>query len=568
MSYTPKEKPQIAICMATYNPPTDLFKKQIKSIINQDYTNWICIINDDCSNRKCFKEIKEITSKDSRFLVYRNISNVGFYYNFEQCLQKVPENIEFIAFADQDDLWYEDKLSTCLSNFDEETTLVYSDMRIVDIDDEKVISNTYWINRDNNYDKLDLLLFANTITGAASLFRRNLLEIILPFPERVGDTYHDWWVACVALCMGKIKYVDKPLYDYHQHRKNVLGHFTQKQSGLLSSITSNGLQSYVWEKYNMFLNDFVRIVLISNSLKNRCLDITPEKKKILNEISNYENSTSKLFFRAIKSKFRRKNITLDAESRLWQSRVVSNMYKNSIKLKRNRNTKIAGILTSSEDDVNDRIVSITKKIAPLNLEIVSDQDSRINIIIPTIDFTYFFGGYIAKFNLAKHLSKQGNDVRLIIVDWCDFNPVHWKEEIKKYHGLEDFFDIVEVEYAFDRTKPIQISKQDVFVATTWWTAHIANDVIRSTDSSRFVYLIQEFEPFTFSHGTYYALSQETYDFPHYAIFSTQFLSDFFKEKKIGVYKKSLEEGDENSVYFKNPILEFDLKEDEFFVFIK
>jgi len=65
---------------------------------------------------------------------------------------------------------------------------------------------------------------ANTVTGAASLFRRELLDLVLPFPEPVGDPFHDQWIASVALATGRIAYVDRPLYDYVQHGGAARGH--------------------------------------------------------------------------------------------------------------------------------------------------------------------------------------------------------------------------------------------------------------------------------------------------------------------------------------------------------
>ena len=61
---------------------------------------------------------------------------------------------------------------------------------------------------------------------------------------------------------------------------------------------------------------------------------------------------------------------------------------------------------------------------------------------------------------------------------------------------------------------IPVSPRDEFIATTWWTAHIAADALRHVDAERFVYLIQEYEPFTFAMGTFAALAAESYTLPH------------------------------------------------------
>jgi glycosyltransferase involved in cell wall biosynthesis len=216
-------QPKLAICMATYNPSMELFKIQIQSIIDQSFTNWICIVNDDHSRVDIYDQMCAVISQDPRFFTFRNDDRLGHYYNFESALQKVPRGVDFIAFSDQDDEWYPDKLARCLSEFkSDEDKLVYCDMDVLTSDGEK-ISDTYWFNRANNYTSLQTLLYANTVTGAASVFRSSLLDDILPFPEKIGDVYHDHWVACVAFSQGRILYIDQPLYAYKQHGANAYG---------------------------------------------------------------------------------------------------------------------------------------------------------------------------------------------------------------------------------------------------------------------------------------------------------------------------------------------------------
>ena len=68
------------------------------------------------------------------------------------------------------------------------------------------------------------LLMANSITGAASLFRRRLLDYALPFPPRQFSHFHDHWIGLTARVLGEVAFVDRPLYDYVQHGGAVLGH--------------------------------------------------------------------------------------------------------------------------------------------------------------------------------------------------------------------------------------------------------------------------------------------------------------------------------------------------------
>ena len=82
--------------------------------------------------------------------------------------------------------------------------LAYSDMRIVTAKGE-VISDTYWSRRRNNHTNFASLLIANTVTGAAaSMFRRDVLDYALPFPQEVDEQRHDHWIAIVAMALGDI----------------------------------------------------------------------------------------------------------------------------------------------------------------------------------------------------------------------------------------------------------------------------------------------------------------------------------------------------------------------------
>ena len=79
-------------------------------------------------------------------------------------------------------------------------------------------------------------------------------------------------------------------------------------------------------------------------------------------------------------------------------------------------------------------------------------------------------------------------------------------------------------------RPFSINPGDTIVATTWWTAHIVHQLMPNLSAERFLYFIQEYEPFTFPMGSYYALAHESYSFPHVALFSSPTLREYFRIK--------------------------------------
>lgn len=226
--------PLVAISMATYNPPISLFKRQVDSIRAQTHERWVCVISDDRSEPERLAAMLEVVADDPRFVVSPSPARLGFYGNFERALTMAPRASEYVTFADQDDWWSPEKLEALIDAMRPGTQLVYSDMRIV-LEDGELISETFWNHRRNNYRNLGSLLMANTVTGAASLFRAEVLDYALPFPPRHAEMYHDHWIALVALALGDIGYIDRPLYDYVQHGRAVLGHANANASAARTS---------------------------------------------------------------------------------------------------------------------------------------------------------------------------------------------------------------------------------------------------------------------------------------------------------------------------------------------
>jgi hypothetical protein len=102
---------------------------------------------------------------------------------------------------------------------------VFSDQRLVDAAG-RVLRDTLWRGRRNNHTDIASMLVANSVTGAATLFRREVAELAQPFPDTPGLPFHDHWIALVALAAGDVAYVDRPLYDYVQHRGAFFGAVT------------------------------------------------------------------------------------------------------------------------------------------------------------------------------------------------------------------------------------------------------------------------------------------------------------------------------------------------------
>ena len=281
----------IAVCLATYEPDMELFSVQLDSLRAQTDERWICVVSDDGTGNDRFEQMTALIGEDPRFTVSRADRRVGPYLNFQRALQMAPREADLMAPCDQDDRWFPDKLATLREALGT-SQLVYSDYRLVTAEGD-VIRDTYWQGRSNEYRNLASVLVANTIAGASMLFRREVADLALPFPNAPGAWYHDHWLALVALASGDVSYVDRPLYDYVQHAAAVSGHLaTRKTSAAVTG--SRGLRS-------AYFGGYLPRAVQAETLLVRCAStLTKRKRRALDWFVAAERSPAACLWLALR----------------------------------------------------------------------------------------------------------------------------------------------------------------------------------------------------------------------------------------------------------------------------
>jgi hypothetical protein len=148
--------------------------------------------------------------------------------NFEVALRALPDDCRFICFCDQDDEWEEGKLRRLRQSLEEggSAALVHSDLTAID-QGGALLHRSVWLAEGRRIAEpttyLDRFL-RNQVTGCTVMMRRELVELMLPFPEGLGDAaLHDQWGALLADASGPILAIDEPLVRYRQHGRNAIG---------------------------------------------------------------------------------------------------------------------------------------------------------------------------------------------------------------------------------------------------------------------------------------------------------------------------------------------------------
>jgi glycosyltransferase involved in cell wall biosynthesis len=556
--------PEVAICMATYEPPLALFRAQIESIRAQTHRDWLCVISDDGSSPAGRATIRDVVGEDPRFVVTRAPRRLGFYRNFERALALAPEGARYVALADQDDRWHPDKLATLVAEIGD-ARLAYSDARVIRPGGE-LVAETYWTQRTHNHDDMDALLITNSVTGAASLFPRALLDDALPFPADQFEHFHDHWLAVCALATGRIHYVARPLYDYVQHGEAFVGHErANRMPGLVERIPNlfrdPRERARVWRMH--YFGDACRLMQFTAMLELRCGDrLRPGARRALQRFERADRSRAPLGRLAVlgaRELIGLRKETLGGEWLFLHAFAWRHLIGANARDVPQRVARLDAVPPAARDptpaartEAAAAVRALEDKIAPLRIAVRAGAPRRVNLLVPTIDLAHFFGGYIGKFNLARRLAERGARVRVVTVDPTGPLPPGWRRELHGYDGLAGVLDRVEL--AFGReADAVEASPEDAWIATTWWTAHVAHAAARATGRERFLYLIQEHETFTFPMGSLAALADGSYALPHAAVYSTELLRGYHREHGIGVFADSAAAGDARSTSFANAI---------------
>ena len=223
------ELPAVTVVLCTYNGEKYI-DQQLHSIRNQTYKNLLILISDDASSDRTWERLKIHAAADPRILLHQNLKNQGYNQNFSQSCERVTTPL--LAFADQDDLWHEEKIERLVRALEKNSPLVYCDSRSFTGNSPQTTTPKSLYQRFEGNNIVRLCLF-NTVNGHAILARTDFIKKILPFPSQL---FYDWYIAGRAALEGGVQYLPTLLVYQRMHTSNasVFGEKTgQKKTKLL-----------------------------------------------------------------------------------------------------------------------------------------------------------------------------------------------------------------------------------------------------------------------------------------------------------------------------------------------
>lgn len=214
---------KIAVILASYNGE-NYIREQVESILNQSSVSIDLIISDDGSSDSTLKILNEFS--DSRVKILRfNGRHGSAAKNFLSTIIRIDySQYDFVAFSDQDDLWYQNKLIHGIECIKENLADAYS---------SNVMAfwpsgNIKLLNKAQPQKKYDYL-FESAGPGCTYIMSRKIIDDIKLFlkeRENILDKIwlHDWFIYAYARAFGFKWHIDeRPTMYYRQHDNNQVG---------------------------------------------------------------------------------------------------------------------------------------------------------------------------------------------------------------------------------------------------------------------------------------------------------------------------------------------------------
>lgn len=214
----PSRSSGVSVVMATFNGE-NYIREQLETIADQTVKPLEIVIGDDGSTDQTLQIIEKFEAEtDVPISVTVNPSRLGYGENFMMTATRARGTM--IAFADQDDVWFPDRLDHAVRALSEpDCKLWMSGWRAVDESLEPVHIRRL---RTGFHQKSAAAYPLYVFHGSRMVLDATLIDC-LPAAGRPpsvfgdGPAHHDEWAFFAAHALGKVAFEPKPLMFYRRH---------------------------------------------------------------------------------------------------------------------------------------------------------------------------------------------------------------------------------------------------------------------------------------------------------------------------------------------------------------
>lgn len=282
-----EDKKNVLVLMSTYNGGKYL-REQIDSILNSAGVEVGILVRDDGSTDSTIDILKEYKSTGK--VSYYVGKNIGPAQSFRDLIKVCDKNYFAYAYADQDDIWSDDKLFVAVSEIsnaekkDAGPILWYCGIEEFC---NGSVTKSYSCPIERAKDIRTVLMTFATTNGCTMVFNRELLfKLRACVPGKID--MHDSWTNAVCLAVGgKVISSDKKLVKYRIHENQVLGGRKKKSiKKLLNPSKLRGETVRLILKSQLVKKEYItlyRLFAESASISNKCKLLCFRKPQVMTQ---------------------------------------------------------------------------------------------------------------------------------------------------------------------------------------------------------------------------------------------------------------------------------------------
>lgn len=224
---------QVCVLLSTYNGELYL-QEQIASVCAQEDVKVCLIVRDDGSTDSTAELLSRFQNEHQLKLIPGGV-NLGPAISFLKLLESAPDDCQFFAFCDQDDVWQKNKLAratTALAPFGDQLPAMYCS-RLEVVDSSLRLLGLSRVPKRMGFGNA---MVENVAIGCTIVLNQRARSLIVSNLPGQCDM-HDWWIYLVISCFGKVIYDPAPALRYRQHGGNTVGTSVNMRSELLKRIS-------------------------------------------------------------------------------------------------------------------------------------------------------------------------------------------------------------------------------------------------------------------------------------------------------------------------------------------
>ena len=287
--------PEIEVLLATYNGQ-DYLNDFLISLSQQQGVKIHLRVSDDGSTDNSIGIVQSFISKFASVLIFSGPQkgpSANFFYLMER------SEYDFVALADQDDIWMPNHLIDSITRLQADThPVAMTFCQVAETSDPASPGFKLW-PKITSQPEFHEIFFENYARGCTIVMKKNLVKLVSNgSAEQI--VMHDWWIYLVAKSCGSAIFAETCEIKYRIHSKNTIGRGPRAHRRMIN--TYKTFRSSHWKPWEQL----VELDLRFNQLMSKRERIELERLLGVMNLPFCER-LSELFF--IKRNFRRNPVS-------------------------------------------------------------------------------------------------------------------------------------------------------------------------------------------------------------------------------------------------------------------